>query len=96
MHTVFTLHYARLYYPDAERGKTTDAKPRIDFNGEKNPRYRDFAHVAFTIGMAYGVTDTAIQTPAIRMLALSHALLSYLFGAIILAATVNLVVAVGS
>jgi uncharacterized membrane protein len=34
-----------------------------------------------------------MQSPAIRHSALRHALLSYLFGAVILATTINLVVA---
>ena len=81
--TVFTLHYARLYYSHPAGG--------IDFNQEAPPRYSDFAYLAFTIGMTFQVSDTDLQTAALRATALRQALLSYLLGAVILATTINLV-----
>ena len=84
VHTVFTLHYARLYYSDAEAD--------VGFNNkDEEPRYTDFAYLSFTIGMAYAVSDTALQGHEIRRTALWHALVSYLLGAVILAVTINLV-----
>jgi uncharacterized membrane protein len=88
VHTVFTLRYALLYYTGRDGG--------IDFNQTTPPRYSDFAYLAFTLGMTFQVSDTNLKTPAIRATALRHALLSYLFGAVILAATVNLVAGLGS
>ena len=41
--------------------------------------------------MTFQVSDTALQTTAMRRTALRHALLSYLFGTGILAVTINLV-----
>jgi uncharacterized membrane protein len=41
--------------------------------------------------MAYQVSDTDLKTRTIRRTALRHGLLSYLLGAVILAAAVNLV-----
>jgi uncharacterized membrane protein len=81
--TVFTLHYARLYHSHPAGG--------IDFNQDAPPRYSDFAYLAFTIGMTFQVSDTDLQTSALRAAALRHALLSYLLGAVILATTINLV-----
>jgi uncharacterized membrane protein len=63
----------------------------VDFNQDDPPRFSDFAYLAFTIGMTYQVSDTELTTPATRGTALRHALLSYLFGAVILAATINLI-----
>jgi uncharacterized membrane protein len=83
VHTLFTLRYARLYYA-ADGG--------VDFNQKEPPRYVDFAYLAFTIGMTFQVSDTDIQISAIRATALRHALMSYLFGAVILATTVNFIV----
>ncbi|MDT4994589.1 MAG: hypothetical protein QOH97_4481 [Actinoplanes sp.] len=82
IHTVFTARYARLYYTGPDGG--------INFNQDEPPTYLDFAYLAFTIGMTYQVSDTDLQTAAIRHTALRHSLLSYLFGAIIIAATINL------
>jgi uncharacterized membrane protein len=88
VHTLFTLRYARLYYTGAEGG--------IDYKQKLPVRYLDFAYTAFTIGMTFQVSDTDITKPAIRATALRHALLSYLFGAVILASSINLVVSLGS
>jgi uncharacterized membrane protein len=81
--TVFTSRYARLYYSHPAGG--------IDFNQEARPRYSDFAYLAFTVGMTFQVSDTTLQTSALRAAALRQALLSYLLGAVILATTINLV-----
>jgi uncharacterized membrane protein len=81
VHVVFMLRYARLYYSDHDGG--------IEFNEDGAPQYTDFAYFAFTIGMTFQVSDTNIEEKTIRKSALHHALLSYLFGAVILAMVVN-------
>lgn len=83
IHTLYALHYARLYYVDEDGG--------IDFPGDEPPDYRDFAYVAFTIGMTYQVSDTNIDSRVVRRSLLGHSLLSYLFGTVIIAVTINLV-----
>jgi uncharacterized membrane protein len=82
IHTTFTLRYARLYHGDAQGG--------VDFNQKSAPAYRDFAYLAFTVGMTFQTSDTAITTSPMRAAVLRHALVSYLFGAVILAGTINL------
>lgn len=83
VHTIFMLEYARQYYSEPVGG--------IDF-GERPPAYSDFAYLAFTMGMTFQVSDTAIGTSSLRKMALKHALLACLFGTIIIATTINLVV----
>lgn len=80
--TVFTLRYASLYY--ATGGG-------VNFAGDDEPDYHDFAYLSFTIGMTYQVSDTDVTTKAIRRTALHHALLSYLFGTVVVAMTINAV-----
>jgi uncharacterized membrane protein len=80
--TVFTLRYARLFY--AEGGG-------IDFNEDDEPDFRDFAYLAVTLGMTYQVSDTDLTSKAVRRTALRHALLSYLFGTVIIAVAINVV-----
>ena len=87
VHTIFALRYARLYY-EGEKGG-------IDFNSDEDPTYSDFAYLAFTLGMTFQVSDTAISDREIRATALRHALLSYLFGTVIVATTINLVAGLG-
>jgi uncharacterized membrane protein len=88
VHTVFTLRYAMLYYTGPQGG--------VNFNQSAPPRYVDFAYLAFTLGMTFQVSDTDLQSPTIRATALRHALLSYLFGALIVATAVNLVAGLAS
>jgi uncharacterized membrane protein len=83
VHTVFTLRYARSYYGVPVGG--------IDFNEDDPPTFLDFAYLAVTIGMTFQVSDTNLTTKAMRRIALSHALLSYLFGAVIVALVINVV-----
>jgi uncharacterized membrane protein len=83
VHTVFSLRYADLYYSGEPGG--------IDFNDDEPPCYSDFAYLAWTIGMTFQVSDTDLQTKAIRRTALRHGLLSYMFGALIIATTINLI-----
>jgi uncharacterized membrane protein len=86
VHNVFTLVYARLYYGDEVGG--------IDFNDEDRPDYVDFAYLAFTIGMTFQVSDTDLTAKAVRRAALRHALVSYLFGAVIVALVINIVASI--
>lgn len=91
VHTLFALRYARLFYIDDDDGG-------IDFNNDDHgqPGYSDFLYVAFTIGMTYQVSDTVFTRPDFRQVALRQALLAYLFGSVILACTINLVVQLAS
>ena len=82
LHTIFVLRYARLYYSEPVGG--------IDFKQEPDPTYRDFAYVGFTVGMTFQVSDTDIGKASIRTAILRHALLSFVFVAVILAITINL------
>ena len=88
VHTLFTVHYARLYYSDEPGG--------INFHDPNPPRFRDFAYLAYTVGMTFQVSDTEICLSSIRATVLRHALLSYLLGAVVLAVTINLIAGLGS
>jgi uncharacterized membrane protein len=83
VHTVFALRYARAYYSEPVGG--------IEFNEEEPPTYTDFAYYAFTVGMTFQVADTNITSKAVRRITLHHALLSYLFGAVLLGLVINVV-----
>jgi uncharacterized membrane protein len=88
VHTIFTLRYAQLYYTEPVGG--------VDFN-EPNllPTYKDFAYMAFTVGMTFQVSDTEMKSSDVRHTVLRHALLSYMFGSLILAAAVNIIAGLG-
>lgn len=87
IHTTFMLTYAREYYAQPEGG--------IEFNSKEKPTYYDFAYLAFTVGMTFQVSDTVIASPNVRRIVLRQALLSYIFGTLIIAATINFLAGLG-
>jgi uncharacterized membrane protein len=86
VNTVYTLRYADLHYTSPDGGIGFD-----DPTGSWRPAYRDFAYVAFTIGMTYQVSDTNLRNPMIRRTVLGHAVLSYVFGVVIVGGSVSLI-----
>jgi uncharacterized membrane protein len=86
INTVYTLRYADENFRSKPGGIAFGAE-----DDQQQPGYRDFAYVAFTIGMCYQVSDTTLRDPRVRRTALTHALLSYLFGVVIIAGSVNLI-----
>ena len=84
VNTLYMLRYASEFYRQGGAG--------VDFGEAQLPAYSDFAYLAFTIGMTYQTSDTRIRTSRLRAIVLPHALLSYVFGAVILASTINLIV----
>ncbi|MFF5503514.1 DUF1345 domain-containing protein [Streptomyces roseolus] len=83
LHLMYATRYAYLYYRPPEGG--------IDFNSDDRPRYTDFLYFSYNLGMTYQVSDTDVSDSGIRAIVLRHCLLSYVFGAGILATAVNLV-----
>lgn len=79
--TLFTLRYARLYYTAPVGG--------IAFGDGDRPDYLDFAYLAFTIGMTFQVSDTGVGSRQVRRTVLRHALLSYVYGTVIVGVTIN-------
>jgi uncharacterized membrane protein len=88
VNTEFTLRYAHRFFSPPVGG--------IDFPGTDAPDYRDFAYLAFTVGMTYQVSDTGLLTPPFRRLLLAHAAAAYVFGVVIVAAVINIVAGIVS
>lgn len=86
LHMMYAARYAHLYYAAPVGG--------IDFNSDESPAYRDFFYFSYNLGMTYQVSDTSVASTRIRAIVLRHCLLSYVFGTVILATTVNLVVGI--
>ncbi len=83
VHTLYTLRYGDLYYEEPVGG--------IDYHVDDPPDYLDLAYLAFTIGMTFQVSDTDLTARRIRRAATRHAVLSFLFGTVIVAITINVV-----
>lgn len=85
MNTLFSLHYAHGYY--GEFGKPHQG---LDFPGDEEPDYWDFAYFAFTIGMTFQVSDVQITTRYLRRIGLMHSAIAFFFNVFIIAISVNI------
>jgi uncharacterized membrane protein len=92
VHTVFGLRYAHTYYgdPDGPTGPIPHAGG-LEFPGDREPDYMDFAYFSFVIGMTFQVSDVVITSRDFRKLVLVHAMLSFGFNTVILALALNTV-----
>ncbi len=83
-HTVFTLHYANVYYRPDE-----DGPGGLAFPGHRPPDYRDFLYYSFVIGCAAQTGDVATVSRAMRHLTMVHGIVAFAFNTAILALTIN-------
>lgn len=83
VHQTYALHYAHVYYRDPCGG--------IDFGPHNDPAYSDFLYFSYAVGMTYGATDNTVTDTRARAIVLRHALISFVFGLVILGAAINLV-----
>jgi len=88
VHSIYTFHYAHMYYDDDDKGKDAGG---LDFPGDAKPNYIDFAYFAFVIGCTFQVSDVEISSPKIRRVALLHGLLSFGLNTFVVALTINIV-----
>lgn len=89
VHSIYTFHYAHMYYDDDKiTGKDANG---LEFPGDANPNYIDFAYFSFVIGCTFQVSDVEISSPKIRRVALFHSLLSFGLNTFVVALTINLI-----
>ena len=84
VHTVFSFHYAHLFYSGKSEGG-------LEFPGDEKPDYLDFAYFSFTIGCTFQVSDVEISSKKIRRLALFHGLLAFMLNTFVVALSINIV-----
>jgi uncharacterized membrane protein len=87
LHTVYSLHYAHVYYGDADENTVTDRG--LEFPSDEPPDYLDFAYFSFVVGMTCQVSDVQVKSKAMRHLTLLHGVISFGFNTIILALLIN-------
>ncbi len=87
IHTLYALIYARHFYNPRHRGG-------IDFNSplghDYRPCFKDLFYISFAVGMSFAISDTNLGSTRMRTTALGQGLLSFVFGAIIIASVVNI------
>lgn len=83
--TIFTLHYARLYY-----GSEPDAPALVFPDSELQPNYWDFLYFSFTIAVASQTADISLRGRNARRGVLAQSILSFYFNVAVLGLCVNI------
>ncbi len=81
--TMFTLHYADMYYSAAPED------PPLLFPRTSRPTFWDFAYFSFTIAAACQTADVATSGVAIRKTVIAHEIASFVFNVSILGFAIN-------
>jgi uncharacterized membrane protein len=84
---MYTLHYAHLFYGDAD-GDGKDAGG-LQFPEEPEPDYWDFIYFAFCLGMTFQTSDVEISSRHIRKAVTAHCLAAFIFNIGIIAFSIN-------
>ncbi len=90
-HTMFALHYARIYYNEVQGRTLEEYAGGLEFPCDESPDYLDFMYFAFTISMTSQTSDVSITSRELRRLVLGHEMISFFFYSVIVATTVNTV-----
>ncbi len=90
VHTIYTFHYAHMYYDDIPGDNTKDAEG-LEFPQKGEPDYIDFAYFSFVIGCTFQVSDIQISSRRIRHAVLVHQMISFFMNTFVVALTINLI-----
>lgn len=85
LNTIYTFHYARMYY----RSNETCRPLRFPGEDAANPNFWDFLYFSFTIAAAAQTSDVSVMTRAMRKTVLGHTILGFFFNAAIIGTTIN-------
>jgi uncharacterized membrane protein len=83
--TIFTLHYARLYYRSPAQQRALHFP-----DTHLQPTYWDFLYFSFTIAVAAQTSDISLTSRVIRKTALVQSVLSFWFNMAILGLSINI------
>lgn len=90
IHTMAAVHYAHLYWqPDPSTRMIRAPHGGLEFPGARQACGYDFLYFAFVVGMTAQTSDVAITSTPMRKLNLLHALTSFFFNTVLVAAVVN-------
>ncbi|WP_439273170.1 DUF1345 domain-containing protein [Pseudochrobactrum sp. HB0163] len=101
IHMMSALHYAHIYWQPNEAagtdaGHISHYRGGLGFPDTPEPSGIDFAYFAYVVGMTAQTSDTNVTTPAMRRIVILHGIVSFFFNTVLVAAAVNVVVALGS
>jgi uncharacterized membrane protein len=84
VHTMFTIHYADMYYSVAEGDP-----PPLSFPDTPAPLFWDFVYFSFTIGVACQTADVSTRQTEIRKTVTIHSVVAFVFNLAVLGFAIN-------
>jgi uncharacterized membrane protein len=100
IHTMAALHYAYEFYesPAASpgKGKSGARMGGLEFPDGDSPDGIAFIYFSYAIGTSTAVSDICVTSNKMRKLVMLHSVFSFFFNTLIVAAMVNVTVAVGA
>jgi len=93
LHTIAAVHYAHLYYADADPGPAHFDAGGLSFPDARDPNMWDFLYYSFVIGMTAQVSDIQVTSTAMRKVTLVHSVVSFFLNTVLIALAVNVAVA---
>ena len=96
IHMMAAIHYAHLYWQPDEAGAESDVRRGLDFPETDDPMGIDFVYFAFVVGMTAQTSDVAVTTHRMRRINILHAIASFFFNTVLVAAAVNAAVSLGN
>ena len=90
VHTIYIFHYAHKYYDSLKKGES-EIHGGLNFPGDEEPDYFDFAYFSFGLGCTFQVSDISVTSRKIRRITLFHGLLSFVLNTFVVALTINLI-----
>lgn len=98
VHTMAALHYAFEYY-QSDKEAAIDGPPHVGglrFPDDDRPNGLAFVYFSYAIGTSTAVSDVSVTSNPMRKLVMLHSVFSFFFNTLIVAAMVNVTVAVGA
>lgn len=98
VHTMAGLHYAFEYYQSAKAapGDNPSHVGGLRFPDDDRPDALGFLYFSYAIGTSTAVSDVSVTSNQMRKLVMLHSVFSFFFNTLIVAAMVNVTVAVGA
>ncbi len=91
-HTMAAFHYAYLFYRRGENGEPPEPAP-LSFPKTANPGAWEFLYYAFVVAMTAQTSDVDVQNTKLRKVTTLHSIVSFFFNTVLIAMSVNAVVA---
>ena len=104
IHTMVALHYAHLYWRPEDRLQIATQRNRrkspnmagSTFPATTNPGGYDFLYYSLVIGMTAQTSDVNVTKTNMRKLDAVHAVVSFFFNTVLVAAAVNVAVSLAA